>query len=77
MTPNDEFTRWWILLSKIPYMGKEEIARRAWSAAYARMREKCANECEKIAYSNESTQFLGPEINSLKCAAAIRSIGEG
>lgn len=39
----DEFTRWLMLLSKVPYMGKEEIARKAFCAGQMAERERiCA-----------------------------------
>lgn len=38
--------------------------------------ERCANECEKLAWRRKNSGLLGPEINKLECAAAIRKLGE-
>lgn len=38
--------------------------------------EKCAMECNKIAWSNKNTKFLGAELNALKCEEAIRKLKE-
>lgn len=36
--------------------------------------ELAAKECEQVAWTNKSTPLLGPELNSTKCAQAIRAL---
>jgi len=59
----DAFTRWWMLLSKVVFMDKQEVACRAWDAATEHEREACAKVCE-------SQTETGAHI---RCAAAIRA----
>jgi hypothetical protein len=42
------------------------------AAAVAAEREACAALCDTVAYTHQNTPMLGPELNALKCAAAIR-----
>lgn len=39
--------------------------------------ERCAKECERIAWSHKNTQYLGPELHSQACAEAIRALKHG
>lgn len=36
--------------------------------------ERCAKICDDVAYSHPNTSMLGPELNAMKCAAAIRNM---
>lgn len=41
-------------------------------AVAAAVAKRCADLCQQIAYSHQATPMLGPELNSLNCADAIR-----
>lgn len=41
-------------------------------AVAAAVAKRCADLCQQIAYSHQAAPMLGPELNSLNCADAIR-----
>jgi hypothetical protein len=41
-------------------------------AVIAAVAKRCADLCQQIAYSHQAAPMLGPELNSLNCADAIR-----
>lgn len=41
-------------------------------AVAAAVAKRCADLCQQIAYSHQARPMLGPEMNSLNCAYAIR-----
>ena len=57
------FEEWFMLLSKVPYMSHETLARRAFDAGQLVEREACAMACEAI-----GKDIVCPE----ECAAVIR-----
>ena len=71
----DKFEKWWGLLSKVPYRGKEEIARLAFEAG----REAGMREAAGLCQSHEPKDFTTAGIiTRAKCADAILSaIGSG
>jgi hypothetical protein len=48
---------------------REEVARLVCMAL-----EEAARVCEQNAWSNSATPLLGPELGSVKCAAAVRAL---
>lgn len=44
----DDFMRWWMLLSKVPYMTKEEVARKAFYAGQLSERNACISTAQQI-----------------------------
>jgi hypothetical protein len=69
----DDFTKWWMMLSKVPYMTPEEIARRAWGAATISEREACAKVCDDDANKMETEAQNAIENGEHDEVSAIRS----
>lgn len=63
----DEFTKWWMLQSKMPYRSPEEIARMAWCAASASAAKACANQVVRFAEAMNGKAAYG----ALECERAI------
>lgn len=59
--------------------GRESMAHyeAAILAALREERERAAKIAERLAYSNQATPYLGPELNCLRVAAAIRGEDNG
>lgn len=45
----DDFDNWFMLLSKVPYMSQDELARRAFDAGQLTEREACMREADAAA----------------------------
>ena len=74
----DKFEKWWGLLSKVPYRGKEEIARLAFEAGReAGMREasEIANrEEDQFINASELTDSMGDQRHYSACASGAGSV---
>jgi hypothetical protein len=61
--------------AKLPkYMRDTDSGREALGRLVALALEEAARVCEQTAWSNEATPLLGPELGSVKCAAAVRAL---
>ena len=48
-----------------------QMAWEMWVEAWNYAIQTAADACEKKAYSNKNSAFLGPELNSLDCAKTV------
>jgi len=71
---DDAFDTWFMLLSKVPYMAPEQLARLAFDAGRHAEREACANLCKAYAdrHAKRDDDTKAQAWMMLQCAAEIR-----
>lgn len=68
-----EFLLIWQNITSRPFTTRElDFARAVEKEVAAAVAKRCADLCQQIAYSHQAAPMLGPELNSLNCARAIR-----